>query len=216
MGIVVRSIEDVSVEGVEGFGTELESYALGDESPLDQAEVFFEIAEGAVVGLICRFVAEGIGGCSCDVGVGIANASGVVPEVRSGDCRVERSVPSGSGTQALSRHEVVAYAVVVSGNSSCAAEAQGLATLVSLDATDRPSADEVVEGAALAQEGLVLAKGQVIDVADDEDLRRVLRGDGFLCFKVERVLDAGGVGAAEAATDDVAGIGEDLGPGVGG
>jgi len=81
--VVVWIAENVAVEGVEGFGTKLERYALGDASPLDQAEVFFEIAEGAIVGLVRGLVAKGIGASSGDVGVGIAHAGRVVPEVRT-------------------------------------------------------------------------------------------------------------------------------------
>ena len=215
--VVVGVSEDVTVERVEGFGTELEGDALSDAGALDETKVFFEISEGPVVGLIGGFVAEGVGGGTGDVGVWIAEACGVVPEVGAGDGGVERSISPGAGAQTLAGHEVVPDAVVESRDAGSTAEAERLTALVALDAADGPASDDAVEDAAApAQEHLSFAEGQVVDVADDEDLWGVLRGDGFFCFEVEWVLDAGGVGATETATDDVAGIGKNLRPGVGG
>ena len=88
---------------------------------------------------------------------------------------------------------------------------------VSIDAADLEVADDGGDDLVVVEEAFILADGQLVDVADHEVLRDVLEGDGLFALERVGVLDAAraAVKGGEGGQCGV-GVGEGLGPGVGG
>src|SRR5277367_227467 len=162
----------MAIECVEELGPELNIDAFRNSRPLDQPKIFFVIREVPVVTLIRRFVAKTIGQArsSGHVRIGITEGRSVVPEVLARNRGIEGLVHAGCRLDRLTSDQIPADIVVPARNVGGTAKPYRLATLVPLDAGNRPSAHEVAQCAAVIQERLIRPEWQVIEIADHEDL----------------------------------------------
>jgi hypothetical protein len=166
----------------------------------------------------------------------IANSSGHSPKliavatesasvVGIGEClAVKHRISHGVEvtTQVLLAKDLLPFNLIIAkgsskrGRSRSATERERLPTLIPLNSADLPASDQLVNDTSLIDEALSFANGQVVDVAQNKGLGDVLVTDGFLAFRIKRILRTASSVQRGKEWKCRVGIGESLRPSVGG
>lgn len=189
----------MAIEEVEGIQFQIEPYVFTDVDSLIEGEVFVEInrcthvtrvtwhvAKAEATRATMRRIVQIDKRCTIEVA---CRVDVVMIRIRNEveDVVVPRT--SSCSLVALTRITLETNAAIKVRDTKCAPEADGLTAVVTINAAYTIAANQSIDQLVGAgHEALALAERQIVQIANDEVVRNILRADHFFCAQIVRVL----------------------------